>query len=82
MVVDGNALAGLLDGVLGAEPTTARLRCTGCGGAGLLGRTRVHRSAMGSVARCRDCDTVLLTVVETPSGRAVSLPGARNVAVV
>lgn len=81
MVVDGNAVAGLLDGVLGSEPTTARLRCRGCGSTGVLARTRVHVSAMGAVARCRDCDTVLVTVVETPVGRLVGLPGARTVAV-
>jgi len=63
-VLDGNALAGSLGDRLGPEPTTALLRCRGCGTIGVLGRTRVYATAMGAVARCRDCDTVLATVVD------------------
>ncbi|PCN47670.1 hypothetical protein Csp2054_11215 [Curtobacterium sp. 'Ferrero'] len=78
-VIDGNALAGVLADVLGPDATVTRLRCRGCGSAGVVGRTSVLRSAMGWVGRCRDCDTVLVTVVETPHGRLVGLPGARTV---
>lgn len=74
---DGNALAGDLADVLGADPTTARLRCTGCGSLGSLGETRVYRTAMGSVARCHGCDTVLVTVVSDGVRRRVGLPGVR-----
>jgi hypothetical protein len=74
---DGNALAGELADVLGADPTTARLRCTGCGSLGSLGETRVYRTAMGSVARCHGCDTVLVTVVSDGTRRRVGLPGVR-----
>ena len=57
------------------------LRCAGCGSLGVLGQTTVHRSAMGSVARCRGCDTVLVTVVESGTRRWVGLPGARTMSV-
>jgi hypothetical protein len=77
LVVDGNALAGPLAEALGSEPTTVLLRCAGCSALGNLARSRVYVSAMGSVARCRDCDTVLVTVVEGPDGQWVGLPGAR-----
>lgn len=77
MIIDGNALAGALTGVLGADPTTTLLRCRGCGSLGELARTRVYRSAMGSVARCRGCDQVLVTVVEGGGRRWVALPGVR-----
>ncbi|WP_439691508.1 DUF6510 family protein [Curtobacterium sp. SP.BCo] len=79
VVLDGNALAGVLTDTLGADPTTVVLRCAGCGTLGELARTRVHVSPMGSVARCRGCDTVLVTVVETPGRRWVGLPGTRAV---
>jgi len=79
-VVDGNALAGALTGALGADPTSALLRCDGCGATGPLARTSVHISAMGCVARCRDCDRVLVTVVETPDRRWIGLPGTRATA--
>lgn len=79
-VVDGNAIAGPLAGFLGPDPTVALLRCTGCDSLGALAMTRVYRTAMGTVARCHDCDTVLVTLVETPQQRWVALPGARAVA--
>lgn len=79
-VLDGNALAGALTEVLGVDSTTTLLRCAGCGALGELGRTRVHASPMGSVARCGGCDTVLVTVVDAPGRRWVGLPGARAVA--
>lgn len=79
-VVDGNALAGVLSEVLGPEPTVTVLCCAGCGSLGSVARTVVHRTAMGSVARCRDCDTVLVTVVDAGATRWVGLPGTRAAA--
>ncbi len=76
-VVDGNARAGALAEHLGADTTSALLRCAGCGDDDVLARTRVHVTAMGAVARCHGCDTVLVTVVDTPVGRWVGLPGVR-----
>lgn len=74
-VVDGNALAGVLAGRFGPDATTIVLRCPGCGSDGIVARTRVHVTAMGAVARCRDCDTVLVTVVDGPAGiSVVSVP--------
>jgi hypothetical protein len=76
-ILDGNALAGDLADVLGDDPTSARLRCAECGSAGALGETRVHRSAMGAVVRCRACGTVLVTVVVAGNRRRVGMPGVR-----
>lgn len=76
-VLDGNALAGDLADVLGPDATSARLRCRGCGSMGVLAAARVHRTAMGTVARCRGCDTVLVTVVTDGPHRWVGLPGVR-----
>jgi hypothetical protein len=81
VIVDGNALAGRLADVLGVEPTTALLRCRGCGSLGELAVTRVFQTPMGAVARCRSCDTALVTVVEVGARRWVALPGARAVSV-
>jgi hypothetical protein len=78
-VVDGNALAGPLADVLGVDPTTATLRCAGCGALRMVAFARVVRTAMGIVARCADCDTVLVTVVEDGGRRWVGMPGVRAV---
>ena len=80
LIVDGNALAGPLASVLGDDATLAVLRCAGCGTSDALALTRVYRTPMGSVARCRGCDTVLVTVVDAGDRRWVGLPGTRAVA--
>lgn len=81
MIVDGNALAGRLTDLLGAEPTTVVLRCRGCGSLGALAAARVYDTPMGAVARCRGCDTPLVTVVATDARVRMSLPGVRTVSI-
>ena len=66
---DGNALAGPLQGVLGVEVTTAIGRCTRCGRTAPMADVRVFDHAPGVVARCPNCDQVLLRLVRD-SGRA------------
>jgi Family of unknown function (DUF6510) len=62
LVLDGNAAAGILQAVYGAEMTTAVGTCDGCGTAGPVGAVRVYRAA-GLVLRCPHCDAVLMTIV-------------------
>lgn len=81
MIVDGNALAGMLTGIVGSDPTTSVLHCSGCGGRAVLARARVYHSAMGSVVRCVSCDQVLLTVVDDGTKRRLTLIGCCGVEV-
>ncbi|MBB3159437.1 phage FluMu protein Com [Microbacterium proteolyticum] len=75
-LLDGNALAGRLDDLLGWDATASEVRCTQCGLNDLLATAAVYASAMGSVVRCRACDAVLLTVVDAPDGRSwLGMPG-------
>jgi hypothetical protein len=60
--LDGNAIAGILEEVFGRDVTVAVGRCSGCGAQRPIGAVRVYYAA-GVVARCPDCDTVLLRVV-------------------
>jgi hypothetical protein len=62
LVLDGNAAAGILHAVYGAEMTTAVGTCDGCGTAGQVGAVRMYRSA-GIVLRCPHCDAVLMKIV-------------------
>jgi Family of unknown function (DUF6510) len=66
---DGNALAGPLQSVIGLEVTTAIGRCMGCGRTAPMADVRVFDHAPGVVARCPNCDQVLLRLVRG-SGRA------------
>ena len=67
--VDGNALGGPLGEVFGTDLTTAVGRCQNCGRTGPIAELRVFNRAPGMVARCRNCDQVLLRMVRGP-GRA------------
>lgn len=75
--LDGNAIAGDLAEVLGADLTTAIASCTSCGSRGMLAELRVFRTAMGSVARCPHCGTVVVVVSRGADHPMVSLAGLR-----
>lgn len=61
--LDGNAIAGLLVDVFGAELTTATSECASCGARGPLAETEVYLRAPGTVVRCRACGGVLMVLV-------------------
>ena len=73
--LDGNAAAGALREVFALDVTSARGRCAGCGRAGVFAESRVYLDAPGMVARCPECDDVLLRVVTTPTGTYLDLGG-------
>ena len=72
-VVDGNALAGPLLGLLGVDATSLSLTCRRCGRAGAIAETIVERAGGRLVVRCRGCDHILMTVVIGPGGDAVEI---------
>ena len=60
---DGSALAGHVHDLLRVDLTTAIGRCTGCGRTAPMAEVRVFDRAPGVVARCPDCNQVLLRLV-------------------
>ena len=74
LVVDGNAVAGLLQQVFAIEMTTALGRCNECGAIEAMGATRVFRGA-GIVMRCPRCDNALVTMVTDDERLWVGFPG-------
>ena len=73
--LDGNALAGMLEGVFTVEVTMAVGRCDGCGAVSVMAETRVYVEAPGTVVRCTGCDAVLLRVVTSPDRTWLDLRG-------
>lgn len=73
--LDGNALAGILAEVFAIDVTTAITRCAGCGSTAPLATAIVYTDAPGVVARCRECDAVLATVVDAGDRMWLSLAG-------
>jgi hypothetical protein len=72
---DGNAIAGLLQEVFGAELTAAIGVCAHCGNEGPLAETEVYLRGPGVVVRCRACQNTLLVLVTVRSTTCVDRRG-------
>jgi hypothetical protein len=72
--LDGNALAGLLEEMLGAELTGAPRGCQSCGAVNVIGAHRLYRAA-GDVLRCPACGDLALRIVTLPDRYVVLLAG-------
>ena len=80
LMLDGNAVAGLLQELFAVEMTTALATCGACGATEAVGATRVYRGA-GMVMRCPQCDNALVTVVKDDTRVWIGFPGVRTVQV-
>jgi hypothetical protein len=67
--LDGNAMGGPLHELFSVDVTSAMSRCANCGMVGPLARTRLFEHAPGMVARCPNCDSIVMRMVRGP-GRA------------
>ena len=80
LMLDGNAVAGLLQEVFVVEMTTAVGACASCGAAGPVGAAHVYRGA-GIVLRCPHCDNVLAKIVKSDSRVWIDSTGIRTLEV-
>jgi hypothetical protein len=76
LMLDGNAVAGLLREVFALEMTTSLGTCEGCGATEPLGAVHVYRGA-GIVLRCPHCHTALATIVASDTAVWIGLSGIR-----
>ena len=75
LVLDGNAIGGLLIEVFGTEMTTATGTCASCGSVRQVAELAVYMQGLGTVVRCRTCDAVLMTFVQIRGIHCVDLEG-------
>ena len=73
--VDGNAIAGLLASVFGAEMTTATGTCGSCGAITMVAELPVYLTEIGTVVRCHSCQSVLMVFVSVRGITCVDLMG-------
>jgi hypothetical protein len=73
--LDGNAIAGLLYDVFGAEMTPAATVCGHCGDSRPVAELVVYLRAPGTVVRCRTCTNILMVLVEARGVMCVDLNG-------
>jgi Family of unknown function (DUF6510) len=77
LMLDGNAVAGMLGEVFAVEMTTATMMCGNCGMAGAVGAMYVFRGA-GIVLRCPHCDNALVKIVEDGTRMWMDFSGMRT----
>jgi Zn finger protein HypA/HybF involved in hydrogenase expression len=76
LMLDGNAVAGLLQEVFAVEMTTALGTCGNCAATEPLGAVHVFQGA-GIVMRCPHCDNPVVTIVKGDKRVWISLRGLR-----
>jgi NAD-dependent SIR2 family protein deacetylase len=76
-MLDGNAVAGVLQEVFAAEGTTAIGTCSTCGASEPLGAVHVFRGA-GDVLRCPHCDNTLMKIVRDGERLWIGFGGIRT----
>jgi Zn finger protein HypA/HybF involved in hydrogenase expression len=80
LMLDGNAVAGLLREVFAVEMTTAIGTCDNCGATEPVGAVHVFHGA-GVVMRCPHCDNALVTIVKDDTRVRIGFPGVRTLQV-
>jgi hypothetical protein len=73
--LDGNAIAGQLVEVFGAELTTATSVCGACGATVPVAELAVYLRGPGTVVRCRSCANVLMVLATVRGRTCVDLRG-------
>jgi hypothetical protein len=68
LMLDGNAIGGLLGQVFVAEMTVAVSTCAACGAVREVGELHVYANVPGTVVRCPGCEAILMRVTRG-SGR-------------
>jgi hypothetical protein len=78
-MLDGNAIAGELYDVFGAEMTTVTGVCASCGARHQLGEQRVYVRGPGTIVRCKSCTSIVLVLVEIRGCTCVDLQGLAEI---
>jgi Family of unknown function (DUF6510) len=73
--LDGNAAAGELSNVFAVDVTTAEGQCSHCGAIRCFAQAHLYIGGPGLVARCADCDNVLLRLVKAQHHVLLDLRG-------
>ena len=76
LMLDGNAVAGLMYEVFGVEMTASPTECAHCGREGQMGTLLAFTQAPGIVLRCPACESVMIRIVQTPNAIYIDARGA------
>jgi hypothetical protein len=76
LMLDGNAVAGILYEIFSAEMSGAPCECAACGREGAIGTLTAYTRAPGVVLRCPACENVMLRIVRTSDYLCVEMRGS------
>jgi len=76
LMLDGNALAGLLHELFDMEMTVSAAECASCGRIGELGSLWAFAESPGYVLRCPDCQNIVMRMSVTPDQVYLDARGA------
>jgi len=76
LMVDANAVGGLLQEIFGAEMTAAPAECAHCGNVAEVGTLLAFTQSPGVILRCSACEEVMLRIVQTPDATLLDARGA------
>ncbi len=65
LMLDGNAVAGILYNLFEREMTTVPAQCANCGNTAELGALLAFTQSPGIVLRCPDCEAMVMRFVMT-----------------
>jgi hypothetical protein len=75
LMLDGNAAAGLLREVFGAEMTASRAKCASCHTVSQIGEMLVFGGAMGNIMRCPHCHGMMMRVMSSRNAVWLDMQG-------
>jgi hypothetical protein len=76
LMLDANAVGGLLQEIFAVEMTVSPAECAHCGHAGPIGSLLAFVRGSGIVLRCPVCENIVLRVARTPDRMYVDARGA------
>ncbi len=81
LMLDGNALAGLLHELFYAEMTVAPVECATCGRHGEMGSLWAFVENPGYILRCPGCQNIIMRITVTPEQVFIDARGAAYVCI-
>ncbi len=76
LMLDGNALAGLLHELFDVEMTIAPVECAACGSDWELGSLWAFAESPGYILRCPGCQNIVIRMAVTPAEVFLDARGA------
>jgi hypothetical protein len=76
LMLDANAVAGLLYEIFGMEMTASPTECAHCGQEGEIGTLLAFTQGPGIVLRCSSCENIVIRIVQTPEAVYLDARGA------